>query len=173
MSLRAWVLTHPLAKQSPPRREGRLLRRKKRSSQRHDLREGGLLRRPSGLLAKTLKGVFASAGAFFLAPAEAISSPARGGIASSAWRPARKDIPSLMSLRAQRSNLLPGGWGDCFVGLAASSQRHTRRGGIASSAWRPPRKDMTCGRGDCFVAKKTLLAKTVLLQSISETVPQV
>jgi len=28
-------------------------------------------------------------------------------------------------LRAERSNLLPGGRGDCFVGLAASSQRHS------------------------------------------------
>jgi len=46
MSLRAWVLMHPHAKQSPARREG------------------GLLRRPGGLLARTLKGIFASVDAY-------------------------------------------------------------------------------------------------------------
>ena len=88
----------------------------------------------------------------------AISCQAGGGIASSVWRPARKDMP------ARRE-------GDCFGGLAACSQRHAlmslrarvrfflhppkqspARKETASAAWRPARKDMPARReGDCFV----------------------
>jgi len=83
---------------------------------------------------------------------EAISSPARRGgdcfvgLTASSQRHA---LMSLMSLRAQRSNLLPG------ESLSLRAQRSNLlpgqvRGGIASSAWRPPRKDIKvclCERG--------------------------